>query len=85
MPDSCDAGDYLSLEEMGRLVRRQRKAEDETQEDAAAALEVGQANVSRAERGLSDAKETLFRLIRHYTELDVKPEAHYRLIEKSRS
>ena len=84
VPNSYSAGDYLSLEEMGRLARRRRKAQNETQEDAAAALEVEQSNISRAENGRSNAKGTLFRLIRRYTELDVTPEAHYRLTEKPR-
>jgi DNA-binding XRE family transcriptional regulator len=82
VPDSYDSGDYLSLEEMGRLARHRRKREDETQEEAAASLGVGQANISRAENGQSDARETLFRLIRRYTDLDVEPEPRYRLIEK---
>lgn len=86
MPDSHNvghnAGDHLSLEELGRLARRQRKAEGETQEDAAAALGVEQSNVSRAESGRSNAKGTLFRLIRRYTELDVEPDPRYRLVEK---
>lgn len=82
VPDSYDSGDYLSLEEMGRLARRRRKREDETQEEAAASLGVGQANISRAENGQSDARETLFRLIRRYTDLDVESEPRYRLIEK---
>lgn len=83
MPDSYNAGDHLSLEELGRFARRQRKAEDETQEDAAAAVGVEQSNVSRAESGRSNAKGTLFRLIRRYTELDVEPEPRYRLTEKT--
>jgi Helix-turn-helix. len=82
VPDSYNSGDYLSLEEMGRLARRRRKREDETQEEAAASLGVGQANISRAENGQSDARETLFRLIRRYTDLDVESEPRYRLIEK---
>lgn len=83
MPDSYDAGDYLSLEELGRFAKQQRKVEGETQEDAAAALDVKQSNVSRAENGRSHSKGTLFRLIRRYTEFDVEPEPRYRLIEKT--
>lgn len=83
MPDSYDVGDYLSLEELGRFAKRQRKAEGETQEDAAAALSVEQSNVSRAENGRSNSKGTLFRLIRRYTEFDVEPEPRYRLVEKT--
>jgi transcriptional regulator with XRE-family HTH domain len=82
VPRSYSAGDYLSLEEIGRFAKRRRKAEDETQEEAASALGVGQANVSRAENGRSDAKGTLFRLIRRYTEFEVEPEPHYCLIGK---
>lgn len=83
MSDSYSAGDYLSLEELGRLARRQRKAENETQEDAAAALGIRQPNISLAENGSSDARGTLFRLIRRYTELDVEKTPHYRLVEKT--
>ena len=82
MPNSYDAGDCLSLEELGRLARRRRKTDGETQEDAAAALRVEQSNISRAESGRSNAKDILFRLIRHYTELDVESEPRYRLVEK---
>lgn len=82
MPDSYDAGDHLSLEELGQFAKQQRKAEGETQEDAAAALDVEQSNVSRAENGRSNSKGTLFHLIRRYTDFDVVPKPHYRLIKK---
>ena len=82
VPNSYDAGDCLSLGELGRLARRRRKADGETQEDAAAALGIRQPNISMAENGRSDARGTLFRLIRRYTELDVESEPRYRLVEK---
>ncbi|WP_423816181.1 helix-turn-helix domain-containing protein [Salinibacter ruber] len=82
VPNPYDAGDYLSLEELGQLAKRRRREDGETQEDAAAALRVEQSNISRAESGRSNAKDVLFRLIRHYTELDVESEPRYRLVEK---
>lgn len=83
MPESYNAGDCLSLEELGQIARRQRKAANETQEEAAAALGIRQPNISMAENGQSDARGTLIRLIRRYTEFDVEPEPRYCLVEKT--
>ncbi len=76
------AGDCLPLKEIAELARQKRKAQGETQEEAAAALGVEQPNVSRAENGRSGAKETLFRLVSRYTPLEVQPEPRYCLVEK---
>ena len=75
-------GDCLSLKELGQLAKRARERNEESQEKAAAALNVEQPNVSRAENGHSDAKETLFRLITQYTDFEVDDAPHYCLTEK---
>jgi len=75
-------GDCLSLKELGQLAKRARERDKESQEEAAAELNVEQPNVSRAENGHSDAKETLFRLIDRYTDFKVDDAPHYCLIEK---
>jgi DNA-binding XRE family transcriptional regulator len=75
-------GDCLSLKELGQLAEQQRNAHGDTQEEAAARLELEQPNVSRAENGHSDAKETLFRLIAQYTDFEIDDVPHYCLIEK---
>ena len=68
---------------MGTWAREELISAGETQEDAAAALGVEQPNVSRAENGRSGAKETLFRLVSRYTELEVRVEPRYCLVDAS--
>lgn len=75
-------GDCLSLKELGQLAEQRRNAFGDTQEEAAAKLELEQPNVSRAENGHSDAKETLFRLIARYTDFEVHEAPRYCLTEK---
>lgn len=82
MPVNCSAGDYLSLDELGEFVRQQRKVEGETQEEVAASLGIEQPNVSRAESGQSNAKDTLFRLVERYSGLRVEKEPYYHVIER---
>jgi len=75
-------GDCLSLEELGQFAREAREDQEESQEKAAEELKLEQPNVSRAENGHSDAKETLFRLIARYTDFEIDDDPHYCLIEK---
>lgn len=75
-------GDCLSLTELGQLAKQARERNEESQEKAAAELNLEQPNVSRAENGHSDAKETLFRLIGRYTDFEVEDDPHYYLTEK---
>ena len=75
-------GDCLSLKELGQLAKRERKRHEESQEEAAAELNLEQPNVSRAENGYPDAKETLFRLITRYTDFGINDAPHYCLTEK---
>jgi len=70
------------LKELGQLAKRARKRCEESQERAAAELNLEQPNVSRAENGYSEAKETLFRLIARYTDFKVDDAPHYCLTEK---
>lgn len=70
------------MKELGRLAKRERKRHEESQEEAAAELNLEQPNVSRAENGYSNAKETLFRLIARYTDFEVNDVPHYCLTEK---
>jgi transcriptional regulator with XRE-family HTH domain len=72
------------LEELGQFARQLRKDHEESQEEAAGKLELEQPNVSRAENGHTDAKETLFRLISRYTDFEVNNDPHYCLIEAHR-
>jgi transcriptional regulator with XRE-family HTH domain len=67
---------------LGQLAEQRRNAYGDTQEEAAAKLELEQPNVSRAENGHSDAKETLFRLIARYTDFEVHEDPRYCLTEK---
>lgn len=76
------AGDCLPLKKLGQLAKRARERDEESQEQAAAELSLEQPNVSRAENGYSDAKETLFRLISRYTDFEVNDDPHYCLTEK---
>ncbi|MFB6278065.1 MAG: helix-turn-helix domain-containing protein [Salinibacter sp.] len=82
MSRDYSAGDCLSLTELGKLARRERKRRNESQEKAAEELNLEQPNVSRAENGHSEAKETLFRLVARYTDFEVDDAPHYCLIEK---
>jgi len=75
-------GDFLSLTELGQLAKQARERNKESQEEAAAELNLEQPNISRAENGHSDAKETLFRLISRYTDFEVDDAPHYHLTEK---
>ena len=70
------------MKELGQLAERARKRCEESQEKAAAELNLEQPNVSRAENGYSEAKETLFRLIARYTDFKVDDAPHYCLTEK---
>jgi transcriptional regulator with XRE-family HTH domain len=72
----------LTLEKLGQLARHARKEHEDSQEEAAAQLDLEQPNVSNAEQGHPDAKLTLFRLIALYTDYEVDETPHYRLIEK---
>lgn len=83
MSRNYSAGDCLSLTELGKLARRERKRRDESQEKAAEELNLEQPNVSRAENGHSDAKETLFRLIARYTDFLVDDAPHYCLTKNN--
>jgi ribosome-binding protein aMBF1 (putative translation factor) len=76
-------GDCLSLKELGQLAKRERKRHGESQEQAAAELNLEQPNVSRAENGYSEAKETLFRLIARYTDFLVDDAPHYCLTKNN--
>jgi transcriptional regulator with XRE-family HTH domain len=76
------AGDCLSLKELGQLAKQARERHEESQEQAAAELNLEQPNVSRAENGYSDARGTLFRLIARYTDFEVHDDPHYCLTEK---
>lgn len=76
------AGDCLPLKELGQFARQAREGHSESQEKAAAELNLEQPNISRAENGHSDAKETLFRLIARYTDFEVDDVPHYCLTEK---
>lgn len=71
------------MTELGKLARRERKRRDESQEKAAEELNLEQPNVSRAENGHSDAKETLFRLIARYTDFLVDDAPHYCLTKNN--
>lgn len=82
MSRNYSVGDCLPLKELGQLAKRARKGHNESQEKAAAELNLEQPNVSRAENGYSDAKETLFRLIARYTDFEVNHAPHYCLTEK---
>lgn len=82
MSRDYSAGECFSLEELGKLAKREREVRGDTQEDAAEELELEQPNVSRAENGHSDAKETLFGLIDEYTDFGVNRTPHYCLVEK---
>lgn len=82
MSRDYSAGDCLSLNELGQLAKRARESYEESQEKAAAELSLEQPNVSRAENGYSDAKETLFRLIARYTDFEVDDDPRYCLTEK---
>ncbi|WP_263819340.1 helix-turn-helix transcriptional regulator [Salinibacter sp.] len=82
MSQNYSVGDCLSLKELGQLARQARKRDEESQEKAAAELNLEQPNVSRAENGHSEAKETLFRLIARYTDFEVNDAPHYCLTEK---
>lgn len=85
MPQKYCAGDCLSLEELGRFAKQKRKENKESQEKAAEELKLEQPNVSRAENGHSDAKETLFRLIARYTDFNVNEDPRYCLTVKKRN
>ena len=76
------AGECLTLEDLGQLAREARENRGDSQEKAAAQLKLEQPNVSNAERGHPDAKQTLFRLIALYTDYEVDDTPHYRLVKK---
>lgn len=76
-------GDCLSLKELGQFAKKAREQEEESQEHAAAELNLEQPNVSRAENGHSDAKGTLFRLIARYTDFLVDDAPHYCLTKNN--
>jgi DNA-binding XRE family transcriptional regulator len=82
VPKDYSPGDCLSLNQLGRFAKKKRKARGDTQKEAAVSLGVKQPNVSRAENGRSDAKDTLFRLIERYSALEVDRKPRYYLTEK---
>lgn len=71
------------MKELGQFAKQAREQEEESQEQAAAELNLEQPNVSRAENGHSEAKETLFRLIARYTDFLVGDAPHYCLTKNN--
>jgi len=66
-----------SLEELGHLARTRREDAGDTQEEAAAKLSISQAQVSRAEDGVSKYKRTVIRLVELYSDWEVVYPAFY--------
>lgn len=72
-------GSFLSLKELADLARRCRDERGDTQEDAAARLNVRQSTVSDAESGDTSYRKTLFKLVREYAGYEVDPTEHYQI------
>jgi ribosome-binding protein aMBF1 (putative translation factor) len=77
--ESFSSGDFLTLEELGTLARKGRKAAGHSQEEAAARLGVRQLTVSNAENADESNKKTLFRLVDRYTDFEVRGDPRYQI------
>jgi transcriptional regulator with XRE-family HTH domain len=77
--ESFSSGDFLTLEELGTLARKGRKAAGHSQEEAAARLGVRQLTVSNAENADESNKKTLFRLVDKYTDFEVRGDPRYQI------
>lgn len=73
------SGDFLTLEQLGKLAREGRNDAGHSQEEAAASLGVRQSTISNAENADTSNKKTLFRLVAKYTDFEVRSEPHYQI------